>query len=465
MAQVSLQKRVWGWMAFDWATQPFYTLLLTFIFGPYFAAVAANYFLGTGLDEARADANAQSLWSLGQTITGLAIAFTAPVLGAFADSTGRRMPWIIAFSLLYVVGTCGIWYLLPDGSFLWGTLISFGIAMVGAEYALIFVNAILPSLGNDEEVGRISGSGAAVGYWGGVVSLFIMLLFFAENESGKTLIGLKPLFGLDPENREGTRFVGPFTALWYLIFMIPFFMWVKEAPGHRAASASVSGAFSDLGKTLKNVLKRNSLAAFLASSMFYRDALNALYGFGGVYATLVLNWTIIQIGVFGIVGAITAAVVTFVGGRADRAFGPRPVIITTIWVLIAVCSVIVGMSRDQIFGVQLAPNSTLPDVIFYVCGAAIGGAGGALYAASRSMMVRHANPERPTEAFGLFALSGKATAFLAPALIGAVTYLTGSARLGVSPVIVLFVVGLILLRWVHPKGDKETWFASQQSSV
>jgi UMF1 family MFS transporter len=465
MTQVSLQKRVWGWMAFDWATQPFYTLLLTFIFGPYFAAVAANYFLATGLAEAEADANAQSLWSLGQTVTGLVIAFTAPVLGALADGTGRRMPWIIAFSVLYVVGTCGIWYLLPDGSFLWGALISFGIAMIGAEYALIFVNAILPSLGDDREVGRISGSGAAVGYWGGVVSLFIMLLLFSENESGKTLIGLDPLFGLDPEAREGTRFVGPFTAIWYLLFMIPFFMWVREAPAHKAASTSVSQAFSDLGKTLKTVLKRKSLAAFLASSMFYRDALNALYGFGGVYATLVLDWSIIQIGVFGIVGAITAAVVTFLGGRADRAYGPRPVIVTSIWVLIAVCSVIVGMSREQLFGVPLAPDSALPDIIFYVCGAAIGGAGGAIYAASRSMMVRHANPDRPTEAFGLFALSGKATSFLAPALIGAVTYSTGSARLGISPLIVLFVIGLILLRWVHPSGDKQIWFASQQSSV
>lgn len=463
MAQVTLKKRVWGWMAFDWATQPFYTLLLTFIFGPYFAAVATQYFAGTGLGEADADARAQSLWSLGQTLIGLAIAFTAPVLGALADSTGRRMPWIVAFSVLYVFGTCGIWFLMPDGTFLWGALISFGVAMIGAEYALIFVNAILPSLGDDKEVGRISGSGAAFGYWGGVISLFAMLLFFAENETGKTLIGLDPLFGFDAGMREGTRFVGPFTAIWYLVFMIPFFMWVRQDPGRKVAPSSMGRMFSDLGATLKSVLKRKSLAAFLASSMFYRDALNALYGFGGVYATLVLNWSIIQIGIFGIVGAITAAVVTFLGGRADRAYGPRPLIKTMIWVLIAVCTVIVGMSREQIFGLALAPGSAVPDVVFYICGAAIGGAGGALYSASRSMMVRHADPKRPTEAFGLFALSGKATSFLAPALIGVVTFMTGSARLGISPVIVLFVIGLILLRWVHPKGDKTEWFGSLQS--
>lgn len=460
MAEISVKKRVWGWMAFDWATQPFYTLLLTFIFGPYFASVAADYYLASGLNEARADASAQSLWSLGQTVIGLAIAFTAPVLGALADSTGRRMPWIVAFSVLYVGGTCGMWYLMPDGTFLWGALISFGIAMIGAEYAAIFVNAILPSLGNDKEIGRISGSGAAFGYWGGVVSLFIMLLLLAENETGKTLIGLDPLFGLDAATREGTRSVGPFTALWYLVFMIPFFLWVREAPGQKPQTSTVKEAFSGLRRTLKNVLKRKSLAAFLASSMFYRDALNALYGFGGVYATLVLKWSIIQIGVFGIVGAITAAVFTYLGGRADQAYGPRPVIVFSIWVLIIVCATIVGMSRDQLFGIPLADGSAVPDVVFYVCGAAIGGAGGALFSASRSMMVRHADPKRPTEAFGLFALSGKATSFLAPALIGIVTYATGSARLGVSPVIVLFIIGLVLLRWVHTKGDKEQWFGS-----
>lgn len=464
MAEISAQKRIWGWIAFDWATQPFYTLLLTFIFGPYFAAIATQAFMDSGMTEQVADARAQSMWSLGQTVSGLFIAFSAPLLGAVADSAGKKLPWIIVFSLMYVGGAWSLWSLTPDGGGLWFALIAFGIAFVGAEFALIFTNAILPSLGDDAEVGHLSGKGASIGYWGGVASLIMMLLLFAENETGKTLIGMDPLFGFDASQREGTRFVGPFVAIWYLIFMIPFFMWVREAPKPRVAGDKITDALRQLKTTLRNILKRRSLAAYLLSSMFYRDALNALYGFGGVYATLVLNWSIIMIGVFGIVGAITAAIMTYVGGLCDRRFGPKPVIITTVCILIGVCFVVVGMSREQLFGVPLAEGSPLPDIIFYVCGAAIGGAGGALYAASRSMMVRHANPDRPTEAFGLFALSGKATAFMAPALIGLVTYLTNSPRLGISPLILLFLIGLFLLRWVEPEGDRKTWFGLQQPS-
>ncbi|MGR3571767.1 MFS transporter [Brevirhabdus sp.] len=462
----TLRRRIWGWMMFDWASQPFYTLLLTFIFGPYFASVATQSFMAGGVGELAADARAQTIWSWAQMSAGLLIALSAPVLGAVADGTGRRKPWIVAFSLVYCIGTAALWWMLPDGSNLWFSLWMFGFAFVGAEFLLIFTNAYLPSLGRDDQIGRISGSGAALGYWGGVLSLFIMLLLFSENESGRTLLGIRPLFGLDPALREGTRFVGPFAALWYLAFMSFFFLWVHDdAPVIRAARAprpSVGQVLRGLGRSLRGIAARRSLAAYLLSSMFYRDALNALYGFGGVYATLVLNWSIIMVGVFGIIGALTAAVATWIGGLLDARLGPKPVIVGTIVILMAVCAVIVSMSREMIFGIPLAPGSALPDIVFYICGAAIGGAGGALNASSRSMMVRHANPDRPTEAFGFYALSGKATAFLAPALIGLFTWLSENPRFGIAPLIVLFAIGLGLLLWVKPQGDRAAWADRRQ---
>ena len=454
------KKRIWGWMAFDWASQPFYTLGLTFIFGPYFAVVAAEYYLGTGLDSNAADAQAQSIWSLGQTVAGLFIAFTAPFLGAFADNSGRKMPWIAFFSIVYIVVTCMLWGLTSDGANLFFILILFYVGFVAAESALNFVNAILPSLGTNEEVGRISGSGAAFGYWGGVVSLFIMLLLLAENEEGVTLLGNAPLFGLDPEAREGTRAVGPFIGIWYAIFIIPFFLWVRDKPNAQAKSTQISAVAGSLWQTLKSVAQRKSLLNFLVGSMFYRDALNALYAFGGVYAALVLDWGTIQIGTFGIIAAIAAAISTWLGGLADQRYGPKPVILVAVWILIVVSVFIVGMSREQLFGVPLAEGSTLPDTIFYICGVCIGGAGGAVYSASRSMMVRHTHPDRPAEAFGLFALSGKATAFLAPASISLFTILTGNVQLGFLPVIFLFLIGLFLLRWVNKEGDRAEWSAS-----
>lgn len=463
MADVSLKKRVWGWMAFDWATQPFYTLGLTFVFGPYFAAISLEYFTELRDTEEAAKAASQTLWFWGNTLAGLVIAFTAPFIGAYADSTGRRMPWIIGFSLLFFVMSWSLWWMFPDGSTLILMLIAFNLALIAAEFALIFTNAILPSLGDKEEVGKISGNGAALGYWGGVVALFIMLLLFAENDQGKTLLGISPILGLDPEAREGTRSVGPFIAIWFAVFMIPFWMYVREKrePNRRGG---IRKAIDDLKVSLNSARQRGSLLNFLLGSMFYRDALNALYSAGGVYATLVLGWSIIEIGIFGIVAAIAAAVLTQVGGYCDSRFGPKPVIVACCWALILVCCVIVGMNRESLFGlVAIAEGSRMPDIVFYVCGAAIGGAGGALYAASRSMMVRHTHPDRPTEAFGLFALSGKATSFLAPMLIGAVTAITGNVQLGYVPVILLFILGLVLLRWVRAEGDHDQW--SDRSSV
>lgn len=445
---------IWGWWAFDWASQPYFTLGLTFVFGPYFASVASEFFMGTGLDEQAADARAQSLWSLGQTITGIIIAVCAPVLGAMADNAGRRMPWIVAFSIFYIFGAAGLWFLMPDGGFLVGALVCFGVGLIGAEFTTIFTNSLLPELGRKEEIGRISGWGFAVGYAGGVIALFLMLLLFVEQSGGRTLIGLAPLFGLDPDTAEGTRFVGPFMAIWYVVFMIPFALWVREVQ-RTPRPGGVALALNDLVTLVRSLPGKVSLTAYLGSSMFYRDALNALYAFGGTYAALVLNWSITQVGIFGIIAAITSAFATFVGGLVDEKRGPKPIIVTTILILMAVCLFIVGMTRESIWGVVLAEGSGLPDISFFICGAIIGGAGGVLQASSRTLMVRHAEPDKPTEAFGLYALSGKATAFLGPGLIFLTTSTLGDTRLGMVPLIFLFGIGLLLLRWVNPEGRYE----------
>jgi UMF1 family MFS transporter len=168
----------------------------------------------------------------------------------------------------------------------------------------------------------------------------------------------------------------------------------------------------------------------------------------------VLEWEITLIGVFGVISAISAAAFSWAGGIADKRFGPKPVIICCIIVLTLVCITVVSMSREQLFGFALAEGSSLPDAIFFGCGMLIGGFGGILQSASRSLMVRHTDPEAPTESFGLYGLSGRATAFLAPALIGLATAATGSARLGIAPVIGLFVLGWILLAWVQAEGDQ-----------
>jgi len=430
-------------MFFDWASQPFATLLLTFILAPYIKEI-----LGDGSD-------AQAAWGFGIAAAGIVIALLAPVMGAIADSTGGRMRFIWLFSGLYVVGSSGVWLAAPDDFNLVLVLGLFALGLVGMEFTTIFTNAMLPDLGSREEIGRISGNAWAFGYLGGLVALVVMLLFLAESATtGKTFIGIAPIFGLDPVAREGTRAVGPFTALWYIAFMVPFFFLVRDPKARRAEPGAVRAALSGLRGTIRTLPAQRSMFAYLGASMFYRDALNGMYAFGGIYAAGVLGWSVIDTGVFGILAIITGAIFAWIGGRIDSAFGPKPVIVTSILVLTTVAVSIIFISPRSVFGIAVGDGSPLPDIGFYIVGALIGGAGGALQTASRTMMVRQADPRRITEAFGLYALAGKASSFLAPLSIGIMTAATGSQQLGVIPLIVLFLIGLVLLSWVKPNGDR-----------
>ncbi len=453
MAQPSLKKRIWGWYFFDWASQPYHTVLNTFIFGPFFAAIAAAYFLDLGLSEDAADAKAQSTWAVATAIYGIIIAFTAPIFGAMADNSGRRTPWIAVFSVMYVLGAGLLWFTNPDGSNLYWMLMAFGLGFIGGEYALIFTNSQLPDLGDKDDIGKISGSGFAFGYVGGILSLTIALVFFVAQDTGKTVAGLDPIFGLNPDMREGTRFTGPFVAMWFMIFMIPYFMWVREVPTGRPRT-SVKQALNSVWASVKGLVDRVSLGFFLGSSMLYRDALNGLYAFGGVYANLVMDWEVSQIGVFGIIAAFGAAVFSYLGGFVDRKFGPKPVVVSAILILMLTSLTVINLTPTSVYGVELSEGSGLSNTLFYICGIFIGGMGGVLQSSSRSLMVRHCNPESSTEYFGLYGLSGRATAFLAPTLIGIVTAVSGSAQIGISPVIGLFLLGLILLWWVKAEGDQ-----------
>ena len=444
MSPRSLDRRgVFAWMLFDWANQPFQTLIVTFIFAPYFAAQVVGD-----------PVQGQALWGTVAAISGATVAILAPLVGAVADRTGARKRWILGFSIPYLIGCLGFWLAVPGMADPTVILAAYFLAFLGSEFGQIITNAMLPDLGPRREIGRISGSGWALGYLGGLVSLIVVLALHAPAPgSDRTMLGLAPAFGLDSAAGEPARATGPLSALWYVVFALPLFLWTPDVPSRPAAGALRAG-LADLVATLRQVRRHQSLFAFLGASMIYRDALVALFTFGGIYAAGVLGWGIFQLGVFGIVAAGVGAVGAWIGGRADRAFGPRPVIVASIWCLIAVCAVVLSTSRDSVLLLPVTAGSRVPDLVFMVAGGFLGAAAGSLQAASRTLLVHQADGRvAPAQAFGLYALSGKVTAFIGPALIAITTALTGSQRLGVSPIIALFLVGLGLLYWV--KTDNE----------
>jgi MFS transporter, UMF1 family len=445
MRRTSDRRGVFAWMLFDWANQPFQTLIVTFIFAPYFAAVVMPDPVA-----------GQALWGTATAVGGAAVAILAAPVGAVADRTGARKPWLLAFSVPYVIGCLGLWLATPLMPEPWLALGFFLIAYLGSEFGQIITNAMLPSLGGRAAIGRISGSGWALGYLGGLASLAVVLAFLSPVPgSERTLLGVAPAFGLDPDLGEPARATGPMSAVWYVVFALPLFLWTPDAPPCPVRGA-VRAGLGDLGTTLRGVRRHRSLVAYLGASMVYRDALNALFVFGGIYAAGVLGWGMTELGLFGIVAAGVGAIGAWAGGRGDGAFGPKPVIVASILVLIGICTVLLMTTRHSVLGLPVPPGSRLPDLVFFVAGAVLGATAGALQAASRTMLVHQADGHvASAQAFGLYALSGKATAFLGPALIAAATAATGSQRLGVSPVIGLFLLGLALLYWVKTEAPEE----------
>ena len=436
-----------AWIFFDWAAQPYFTLITTFVFAPYFAThVAAN------------PAQGQSLWGFATAAAGLLIALLSPVLGAIADSSGRRKPWIAGFGALLVIGASLMWLGRPgDPGVIPPLLLAYGIATIGVEFATVFNNAMMPTLVPPDRIGRLSGTGWATGYIGGILSLILVLGFLAANPAtGRTLFGLMPLFGLDPVTHEGDRITGPLTGIWFIVFVLPMFLLTPDYPAKRPVREALREGLLELRQTLGELPRRKSMAAFLLANMVYTDGLISLFAFGGIYAAGTFGWNTIQIGTFGIVLAIAGTFGAFIGGKLDDRFGPKQVISGSLIVLLLAVIWILTVDRDHVMLFNVAPPvpggglfASTSERVYLVLGCLIGMAGGPLQAASRTLLIRMAPKDRIAQFFGLFALTGKVTSFIGPLLIGVITAVTASQKAGMAVLVVFFLAGLMLLRRVR----------------
>ena len=436
-----------SWIFFAWAAEPFFTLITTFVFAPYFAThVAAN------------PARGQALWGFATAASGLVIALLSPVLGAVADASGHRKPWIAAFGVLLVIGSSLMWFARPgDPSTIPALLAAYGIASIGVEFAFVFNNSMMPTLVPPNRIGRLSGTGWALGYVGGILSLVLVLGFLAASpQSGHTLFGFTPLFGLDPLTHQGDRITGPLTAIWFVVFALPMFVFTPDYPAKRSIREGLREGMVELKQTLRELPKQKSIAAFLLANMIYTDALVSLFAFGGIYAAGTFGWNTIQIGTFGIILAIAGTFGAWLGGKLDDRLGPKRVIAGSMLVLLFAIIAILTVDKERILFVRVAPpvpNAPLFDSAaeraYLVLGCLIGMAGGPLQAASRTLLIRMAPRDRITQYFGLFALTGKITSFVGPLLIGIVTAVTMSQKAGMAVLVLFFAAGLALLARVR----------------
>src|SRR6202790_1493790 len=335
-----------SWIFFDWAAEPFFTLTTTFFYAPYFAIHVASD-----------PASGQSLWGFATAAAGLLIALMSPVLGAIADASGRPKPWIAAFGALLVIGSCLMWFGKPgDPSVIPPLLLAYGIATVGVEFATVFNNAMMPSLVPPDKIGRLSGTGWATGYVGGILSLILVLGFLAASpETGRTLFGFTPLFGLDPLTHQGDRIAGPLTGIWFIIFVLPMFLLTPDYPAKQRWRDALREGLTDLSQTLGELPKQKSLAAFLLANMIYTDGLVSLFAFGGIYAAGTFGWNTIQIGSFGILLAIAGTLGAWLGGKLDDRLGPKRVIAGSMLILLVSIVAILLVDKDRILFVKVAP--------------------------------------------------------------------------------------------------------------
>src|SRR6478609_6077253 len=335
-----------SWIFFDWAAQPYFTLITTFVFAPYFAGfVAPNA------------ASGQALWGFATAAAGLMIALMSPVLGAIADASGRRKPWIAGFGGLLVIGSSLMWLGKPgDSRIIPPLLLAYAVASVGVEFAIVFNNAMMPTRVPPDKIGRLSGTGWATGYIGGILSLILVLGFLAASpETGRTLFGFTPLFGLDPVTHQGDRISGPLTAVWFIVFVLPMFLLTPDYPAKRSLRDALREGMTDLRQTLRELPERKSMAAFLLANMIYTDGLVSLFAFGGIYAAGTFGWHTIQIGTFGILLAIAGTFGAWLGGKLDDTVGPKRVIVGSLLILLFALSAILLVDKDSILFVKVAP--------------------------------------------------------------------------------------------------------------
>ena len=417
-----MTRREWAWASYDWANSAFPTVVSTFVIAAYFTqGIAPDPVTG------------QVMWGWMQALVGLAIGLLSPVLGAVADAGGRRRALLLICTLLTVLFTAGIWFAKPDAAYALWALLCVALATLCFELGTVFYNAMLPDATTRERIGRVSGIGWALGYAGGLACLVLCLVLLVQPNP--------PILPLDRGQAEHVRATALLVSAWLLCFAWPVLLFGPgearrdHRPGWRRAAEE---GLADILRLLRGLPKRPPMLRFILARLFYTDGLNVLFAFGAVFAAGAFGMGFEEILLFGIALNVTGGLGALAGGWVDERIGAKRTILLSLFALMVIGAAML-----------LVESKTL----FWVLGVSLGLFFGPAQAASRSLMAQLAPPGEVAAHFGLFALSGRATGFLGPALLALVTDVTDSQRWGMAVVLVLLGGGALLLSTVRaPSG-------------
>lgn len=429
------RKRVWAWALWDWATQPFNSVLLTFVFVPLY--LTSDAFIdpairALGEDHPNYKAAIDHLtewlgWGIG--IAGFLIAIVAPVLGQRADARARRKAWLGVATLLLVASMVGLFFVkpVPDAFMVGVALIAFG--SIVSEIAGVNYNAMIVQVSTPKTLGRVSGLGWGLGYVGGILALVIIIV-------------LQQLGMLPAEDGLGYRLIGVGSAVWTLLFAWPLFVYVPEAPAAERPKVSLLRGYVILWRDLSDLWhSARSTLWFLLASAVYRDGLAGVFTFGAVIASVAFGFSSQEVIVFGIAANLIAGVSTVVAGRLDDRLGPRRVIMGALAVIV-------------VAGALIAFLHEIGVVVFWVGGLLLSAMVGPAQAASRSLLARLSPEGRESEIFGLYATTGRAASPFSGWFWAGAIAIFGATIWGTLGVVALVLIGFVLMLFVKTPADR-----------
>ena len=418
---------IFSWSIYDFANQPFTTIIITFIYSTFFM----DYFCSSATAGA-------VLWGRAITISSIFVALLSPIMGVIADQGGYRKILLVFWTWVCICFSFLLYFPIP-GQIIQALSI-FIIANIGFEMGGVFLNAYLPDIAQKDKIGRISGYGWSLGYVGGLCMMAICFMYFIQPE-----IPINPFSGV-PLNKvtfEHIRIINIFIAIWFAIFSIPTFLFVKDKKTPRRIDFSiVRKSTANLLNTFSEIKKYKTIVTFLIARLIYNDAVITIISFGGIYAKEIFEFTFNEIFLFGIVLNVAAGIGAFGFGFIDDKIGGKNTIQLTNAGFILACIIAIVAPIIE-FNFITGKN------LFWVSGILIGVFMGPNQAASRSLMARITPESKENEFFGFYAFSGKATAFLGPLLFSSIVAVTHDLKIGIAVITILFALGSYVLSQVE----------------